>query len=321
MTYRKQKACLLIAAVLFLSLLCATALAQTYVFDDADLLTDAERADLENEIDGLRTHYQTDFAVLTTADTQGKTTELYCADYFEAHGLGQGKAGDGVLLCVDMDNRIICLVTHGGMIQVIDDDRKEAVYDTMYEHVSNGDFAAAFSAGLQQVAGYIDEGVQHGQFTYDKETGAVSSIYYEEDQAMFQHGLETGEFTYDEATGTYYYNQNYQPTLWERVKRAFTPGFLGGSAAVSAGAGFASSGGVKSSYKKKAKPQSFAFAAAHGLNLLNQSDNLVRTYTTTRRIPRDTGGGSGGGGGGFHGSGTFSSSSGGSFGGGGGRKF
>ncbi|MDO5112572.1 MAG: TPM domain-containing protein [Clostridia bacterium] len=295
MTYRKQKACLLLVAVLFLGLLCSVALAQTYVFDDAGLLTEAECADLEAEIDGLRTHYQTDFAVVTTADAEGKSSELFCADYFESKGLGQGSAEDGILLCIDMDNRKVCLVTHGGMIQVIDDDRKESIYDAMYEYVVDGEYAMAFSAGLQDVAGYLDEGVQGGQFTYDKETGAISSIYYAEDEALFQAGLETGEFSYDEATGTYYYNQNYQPTLGERLKRAFSPAFTGGAAAVSAGAGFASSKGVKSSYTRKAKPQSFAFVPQHMLNLLDQNDNLVRTYTTTRIIPRNTGGGGGGG--------------------------
>ena len=295
MTYKKQKACLLLVAALFLGLLCSVALAQTYVFDDAGLLTDAERADLEAEIDGLRAAYQTDFALLTTNDTEGKSTEVFCADYFQAMGLGQGAAQDGVLLCIDMDNRLITLVTHGGMIQVIDDDRRESVYDTMYEYVSQGAYAAALSAGLQDVAYYIDEGVQQGQFTYDTQTGAISSVYYEQDAAMLQAGLETGEFTYDEATGTYYYNQSYRPSFGERMKRTFSPAFTGGAAALGAGAGFASSKGVKRSYTRKAKPQSFAFVPQHLFNMTGGNDNLVRTYTTTRIIPRKTDNGGGGG--------------------------
>lgn len=314
----------IISVILMLALLlcAATALAQdARVFDYANLLDDEQKQLLQEEIDRLCEAYQTDFAVLTTEDTEGKETKIYCADFFEAQGCGMGASGDGVLLCIDMESRQIMLVTHGGMIQVIDDAREEDVYDAMYDAVADGDYYGAFMNGLSSAEQFIQSGPRHGQFTYDEATGAISGYYYKDDDAYLQAGLASGEIYYDEATGIYYYNQNYTPSLGERFKRAFTGGGIafGGITGLLGGLGTVL--GVNGSYKKKYKPVSYDFQSRSKVNPLAKNDAIVNKYVTTRIIPRNEDRGGGGGSSAGFGSGTFSSSSGGSFGGGGGRSF
>ena len=307
-------------------LLCAsTALAEEVrVFDYADLLDDSEAQELQTEIDRLRDTYQTDFVVLTTEDTEGKEPKLYCADFFEAQGCGLGAAGDGILFCIDMEHRQMLLVCHGGMQQVIDDSREEALYDVMYDDVAAGDYYTAFRDALSDAEQCIQSGPQHGQFTYDQETGAISGYYYAEDDSYLQAGLASGEIYYDESTGAYYYNQNYTPSFGERMKRAFTGGGVAFGGITGLLGGLGTILGINGSYKKKFKPVAYDFQSRSNVVPVATRDTVLSKNVTTRIIPRNEdrggGGGSGGSSAGF-GSGTFSSSSGGSFSGGGGRSF
>ncbi len=312
-----------------LMLLCGGAFASAqaqYVYDDAALLTAEEAATLDAQLSKMSDTYGMDFIALTTSDTGGKDSKLYCADFFEKMGFGRGVGKDGLVLCIDMDNRQIMLVTHGGLIQVIDDDREESVYDAMYDDVSDGSYYDAFLGGLVQIEEYVQEGPRHGQFTYDSKTGAISGYYYQEDDAYFQAGLASGEIYYDAATNTYYYNQNYTPSLAVRLKRAFTPGGIALGLGAGLIAGLLTVLIIRGSYKKEFEETSYDFHEQGNIEILRNGDTLANKYVTTRVIPKveDSGsnrsGGGSSGGSGF-GSGTFSSSSGGSFGGGHGRSF
>lgn len=309
---------------LLMLLFSATALAEEQmVYDDAELLTAEEADNLNARLNTLRDTYGMDFVALTCADTQGKESNLFCADFFEQMDFGLGVGKDGLVLCIDMDNRQIMLVTHGGLIQIVDDDREESVYDAMYDDVSNGYYYDAFTRGFDQLEEYVIDGPRHGQFTYDKETGAISGYYYAEDSAYLQAGLESGEIYYDEASGTYYYNQNYTPSFAERLKRAFTPGGVIFASVVGALAAWITMGIVRRKYRKDFEDFPYDYASNSRMVVVRKDDKLVNKFVTTRIIPKtDDSSRSGGGGSssGF-GSGTFSSSSGGTFGGGSGRSF
>lgn len=323
MLKKKTFVCLVLALALLAALFPAAAMAQTqYVYDFAALLSDAEEAELQALLEGMAEHYGMDFVALTTLDTQGKGTRLYCADFFEAQGFGQGVGADGMILCIDMENRQIMLVTHGSLIQILDDEREESLYDVMYPDVSGGFYADAFREGFRLAEEYVIDGVRHGQFTYDEATGAISGYYYAEDDAYFQAGLASGEIYYDEATGTYYYNKDYSPSLADRFRMAFSFGGVLFGLFVGALAGFGMFFFVSRRYKEKFREAAYDYAHNGEMVETANHDALVNKFVTTRVIPKQENRSSGGGGSSSgHGSRTFSSSSGGSFGGGGGRKF
>lgn len=326
---KKRTFAALVLLVFMLCLLPAPALADAQrVHDDAGLLDVGQIAELEHYAKRMREEYATDMVILTTTDTQGKATNVYCADYFEAIGAGVGETRDGVLLCIDMQNREIMLVTHGSAVAAITAEREELVYDAMYNAVVDGDYAGAFMEGMRTVEDMLAEGPPHGQFTYNTQTGEITGFYYPEDaQSVLQNGIAEGYMTYDQATNTYYYHPEGVPAppllSKERLARAFQPGYLGLSALVGALSGLFSRGQVKRGYNKPFDAAVYSFRDNSGVKMSAGNDALINKFVTTRIIPRvDNFEGRGGGGGGFSGgSGTFSSSSGGSFGGGGGRKF
>ena len=61
--------------------------------------------------------------MLTTDDTNGKTTQEYADDFFDAIA----ENGDGVALLIDMQNREICISTGGIAIRYLTDARIEDI--------------------------------------------------------------------------------------------------------------------------------------------------------------------------------------------------
>ena len=90
---------------------------QQTVYDDAALLTPEEIETLESELDAAGEKTGWNMLMLTTDDTNGKTTQEYADDFFDAIA----ENGDGVALLIDMQNREICISTGGIAIRYLTD--------------------------------------------------------------------------------------------------------------------------------------------------------------------------------------------------------
>ena len=87
-----------------------------YVFDEADLLTDAEEAQLSAMATDISAEYPTNVYVVTLYDFNelGRSNiEDAAKVYFNAHGLGCGDDRDGMLLMLSMSDRDYALIAHG----------------------------------------------------------------------------------------------------------------------------------------------------------------------------------------------------------------
>ena len=96
---------------------------QQTVYDDAALLTPEEIETLESELDAAGEKTGWNMLMLTTDDTNGKTTQEYADDFFDAIA----ENGDGVALLIDMQNREICISTGGIAIRYLTDARIEDI--------------------------------------------------------------------------------------------------------------------------------------------------------------------------------------------------
>ena len=142
-----------------------------YVYDEADLLSDAEEADLDNQIYSLIESTGWNIYAVTIDDAQGFTTaEFADAIYEEWAGIDT----DGFLVLIDMDNREIYLSTSGIVIRYVYDERVESVLDTGFSYISNGEYANCLSEMIGSVEYYYGEGIPEDQYNYDVETGAIS---------------------------------------------------------------------------------------------------------------------------------------------------
>ena len=164
------------AFVLAVLLTCASATFATAgemrVFDQMDLFTAVEIAELEEEIAQFRRETGMDFVVLASDDSveDGKQQDV-ADDFYDEGGFGMDEEHSGVLYYIDMHNRWHCLSTTGAMIDYMTDERIEAVIENGASYLKAGHYAEAVSAALGSIQRYIDAGIPEGQYRYDVLTG------------------------------------------------------------------------------------------------------------------------------------------------------
>ena len=262
----------------------------------AELLTDDEEAELQSRINELVAKDGQDIGIVTVEDESVMSTQEFADEFYENSGMGIGENRTGVLFCIDMYNRETYLTTTGDMIDIIDDQRREEIFDAQMEYLANGDYMGAFSEALDYTDKFIEMGVA------DDHTGINAA---------------TGEVMDPSEYGSPYTPER-QKTPAERTASAAMLGGIGGLIGLLAGLIAKSS--IQKSYARKYVPSEYNWRAKSKLNLRVNDSKLVNKFVTTRVIPRnnDSGPRSGGGG---HSTSTVHMSSGGMYHGGGGRKF
>lgn len=244
---------------LLLIFACSFALAsEQRVFDDAWLFSDEEAAAIEQRIAELRSAYDHDFVVLT-ADTGVYDTADYADTFYDENGFGTGDGNSGVLFFIDMENRTTHISTTGTMIDIIDDAREEAIFDTQMSYLGEGSFGDAMLASLDMAEEYILEGVADNHSAYDEETGEL---------------LDPSEY------GSEYGESDISP-----LTMAIVGLILGSLAGLIAG--LITKAIIKGQYAKKYKPSKYDFNSKSSLNLTASDTRVTNKVVTTRRIPRD----------------------------------
>lgn len=171
-------------AVLLVLLLPVLALADEQVIDQIALFSEADVREMTEIIQQVEKEHQVDLVVLATRDTPTDYSESmirvrdYADDFYDQGGYGMGEDFSGMLILLDMKNRIMWLSTGGVMIEYINDSREEAILDAAYPYLSSGAYGDAMIAALNKVARYMDIGREEGTFLYDEATGKrLSGIY------------------------------------------------------------------------------------------------------------------------------------------------
>ena len=141
------------------------------VYDEADLLSDEEEEQLSLQIQELSDTYDMNFVVLTIDDAAGKSTMEYGDDFYVDKGYTINDRKGGAIYLVDMDNRKVRVGAHQDMQYYLTDKRADEVSDAGYDDVKNGDYYDCFEKMLTKTAGFLDDGVPAGQYTYNEDTG------------------------------------------------------------------------------------------------------------------------------------------------------
>lgn len=254
---------------------------ESYVYDWAELMSEAERLELHAMAMKLSDDWEMNFVAATTDDTQGKTTQEYADDFYDEL-FPENEEEDVILYLIDMEHREIYVSTSGQAIRYLTDERIEWVLDEIYPHVADGDYYMAFVEGMSRTQDFLREGIPQDQYHYDVETGEIDA-----------------------------YKEPMKLTVGEILLALFS-GLV--PAAVTIGI-------IKAKYQLKFEDFHYDAYTDSDIRLSVKSDRLVNTFVTHRRIPRNNGNSGGGrsSGGGSRSS-VHTSSSGRSHG-GGGRKF
>ena len=113
----KRIVSVLIALYLFVFLAVGVSAAQSaYIYDEAGLLSDAGRAQLEALAENVTSEYPINVYVVTVDDFRDyNQSSVYEAakTYYNSHNLGYGSNRDGMLLMLSMDDRDYALIAYG----------------------------------------------------------------------------------------------------------------------------------------------------------------------------------------------------------------
>lgn len=167
----------LIPVLLILLMLPLIALADVQVIDDANLFSVNEVSQMIDTIARIERNHQVDIVVLTTNDVPTDYSEEmwrvrnYADDYYDNGGYGMGADNSGMLILLDMNNRVMWLSTGGVMIEYINDAREEDILDRAYTYLPYGSYGNAINAALNRVEYYMNKGREEGTFLYDEMTG------------------------------------------------------------------------------------------------------------------------------------------------------
>ena len=126
------------------------------VVDNADLWTDREESELAERADELSREYGIVLVLVSTLDTDGKSTMEYADDYFDYHPYGE----DGILVLFDMKNKEVFISTTGKGIQLLNDARIESVLDEIFanDNMADGKYYEAALGFLDGTEVYLKSG-------------------------------------------------------------------------------------------------------------------------------------------------------------------
>ncbi|MBP3543878.1 MAG: TPM domain-containing protein [Lachnospiraceae bacterium] len=163
---------------------------KTRVYDFAALLSASEETELADACLEVEDSIETELYILTTNDAEGKETMEYADDFGDEHAFGYDKEyGDYIILCIDMDNRVVWVSTSGKAIDYLTEARIDALIDDLYGYLTSGDYYNTCLSYIESVTKYMTsepsyskdqinpDNYQDTMYVYDEEK-SVLSVWY-----------------------------------------------------------------------------------------------------------------------------------------------
>ena len=147
------------------------------VEDRAQLLTEEEETELLKQAAELSQKTGYELRLVTTDQTEGKTTQQFAEAYFESLTDDGPETASGASYVIDMDNRQIYIATYGGLQYYLTDARVDTLLDHAYEYVSEGEYDQTFESMLKDTGRYYRKGIPDGTRIVNQDTGEVT-VYH-----------------------------------------------------------------------------------------------------------------------------------------------
>ena len=151
----------LFSAILVLMLLLTMAVSvsaatDAFVYDEAGLLTEGERADLANRLAQLSDTYNAQIVVVTIPTAEGNDPDAVVEYFYDNMGIGYGEGLDGVLLLVCMDPREYRILSNGYCAAAISTGAIDDIGNAIVSDLTDGDYADAFGSFADKCEYYLD---------------------------------------------------------------------------------------------------------------------------------------------------------------------
>jgi len=127
-----------------------------YIYDNAHLLTDNQKADLQSLSSRLGKDRNTAFIILTLNGTEGKSLEQYVEDYYDNEGPGYHEShGNAAILAIDMKERDVYLAGFKKAETYLDNGRLDQIRNIITPDLSDGKYDQAFSTFIETAHDYM----------------------------------------------------------------------------------------------------------------------------------------------------------------------
>lgn len=121
---------------------------QTSVYDDAQLLSIAEKTTLEQKLITYADSTSTQIVVATITSLGEREINLYAAEWAHKWGIGQADKDNGVLLLIAKDDRKMAIQVGYGLEHLLTDALSRRIIELeIAPHFKNGDYYAGILAG------------------------------------------------------------------------------------------------------------------------------------------------------------------------------
>lgn len=167
MKIMKRLMIFLTVSVLIGMTLCVGAADLPRLSDGAGLLSAQQASDLLAVLDEISERQQCDVVVLTEASLHGYGVQAYADDFYDENGYGFGAERDGILLLVDMGERMWALSTSGFGMYAFTDYGLAYLETCFLDALSSGDYAGAFLTFAQECDTLLTLAKQGTPLDYD----------------------------------------------------------------------------------------------------------------------------------------------------------
>lgn len=257
------------------------------IFDEAGLLSQEDRDELNVMANEYGAKRETDFIILTAESAPNDDDELMTENFYDEYAPGYDKPhGNTVILTVVISSRDVDLQGYYKGEEYLDGNRLDEIRSLIAPYLSSGDYKQAFELYIKTAYEYMG---MEPDINQDINPGVGSGIHSGINQNI-NPGVNSGV-----DPDSIFFN------IWFQLGVAM----LIGGIAVSVMA-------YRSGGRVTVNRHTYEDSSTSGI--LQREDQYLRTTVTKRKIERNTNGGSGGGrGGGISGGGHSHSSSSGKF--------
>ncbi|ANU15310.1 hypothetical protein B481_0674 [Planococcus halocryophilus Or1] len=126
-----------------------------HIYDEANLLSESEIAELEAVATEYSQKQNADFLFLTTTDEQSPDIVTYMGDFFDEWAV-QNNQENAVLLTMNIATRDVYLAGFGTAETTLDNERVDLVLDRIITEMQNGDYADAFQETVITSSRYME---------------------------------------------------------------------------------------------------------------------------------------------------------------------
>ena len=129
---------------------------EEFLYDEADLLTDEQEAELVKKLTEVSHAANAQVVIATMASMDGGDIDSFVDYLYDSMGFGYGENHDGVLLLVCMDPREYRILSNGYAGTAIGPDQIDTLCDFMETYLPNGHYVAAFNSFADQCGEFLE---------------------------------------------------------------------------------------------------------------------------------------------------------------------